>query len=55
MAQEYEILEHILGRNMDDMECEEIQEGIGSIRERIRKEIERIEKLEAKKIYRRDC
>ena len=36
VAQEYEIVEHNLGRIMDDMECEEIQEGVASIREKLR-------------------
>ena len=46
VAQEYEIVEHNLGRNTDDMECEEIQEGVASIRERLRKANERIKRLE---------
>lgn len=54
-TQEYEIVEHSLGRNTDDMECEEIQEGIVSIRERLRKANERIIKLETKNKYWRDC
>ena len=36
---------------MDDMEYEEIQEGIISIRERLRKANERIIKLEAENKY----
>lgn len=54
-AQEYEIIEHNLGRNIDDIECEEIQEGIVSIKERLRKENERIIKLEVENKYWRDC
>lgn len=54
-AQEYEIVEHNLGRNTDDMECEEIQKGIVSIRERLRKANERIIKLKAENKYWRDC
>ena len=54
VAQEYEIVEHNLGRNTDDMECEEVQEGIASIRERLRKANERIVKLEAENEYWRD-
>ena len=54
-AQEYEIVEHNLGRNTDDMECEEVQEGIASIRERLRKANEKIVKLEAENKYWRDC
>ena len=37
------------------MECEEIQEGMVSIRERLRKANERISKLEAENKYWRDC
>ncbi len=40
-TQEYEIVEHNLGRNTDDMECEEIQEGMVSIKERLRKQMKR--------------
>ena len=47
VAHEYEIVEHDLGRIMDDMECEEIQEGMVSIKERLRKANETIVKLEA--------
>ena len=54
VAQEYEIVEHNLGRNTDDMECEEVQEGITSTREMLRKENERIVKLEAENKYWRD-
>lgn len=54
-AQEYEIVEHKLGINTNDMECEEIQEGIASIRERLRKANERIVKFEAENKYWRDC
>lgn len=54
-AQEYEIVEHNLGRNTDDMECDEVQEGIASIRERLRKANEKIVKLEAENKYWRDC
>ena len=53
-TQEHEIVEHNLGRNTDDMECEEIQEGIVSIREMLRKANERIIKLEAENKYLRD-
>lgn len=55
VAQEYEIVEHDLGRITDDMECEEIQEGMVSIREKLRKENERIVKLEAENKYWREC
>ena len=55
VAQEYETVEHNLGRITDDMECEEIQEGIISIKERLRKENEKIINLEAENKYLRDC
>ena len=55
VAQEYEIIEHNLGRIIDDMEYEEIQEGMVSNRERLRKANERIIKLEAQNKYWRDC
>ena len=38
IAHEYEIVEHNLGRITNGMEREEIQEGMVSIRERLRKE-----------------
>ena len=47
VAQEYEIVEYDLGKIMDDMESEEIQEGMVSVREKLRKTNERIVKLEA--------
>ena len=55
VGQDYEIVEHNLGRITDDMECEEIQEGMVSIRERLRKANERILKWEAENKYWRDC
>ena len=54
-VQDYEVIEHNLGRATDDMECEEVQEGVASIRERLRKANERIEKLEAECRYWKDC
>ena len=44
-------MEHDLGRITNDMECEEIQEGMASIREPLRKANERIVKLEAENRY----
>ena len=44
-------MEHDLGRIMDDMECEEIQEGMASVREKLRKENKKIVKLEAENKY----
>ena len=44
-----------MGRITDDMECEEIQEGMVSIRERLRKVNKKIVKLEAENKYWRDC
>ena len=55
VAREYEIVEHNLGRIIDDMECEEIQKGMVSIRERLSKANERIVKLEAENKHWRDC
>lgn len=54
VAQDYEIVEHDMGRITDDMECEEVQEGIASIREKLRKANERIAKLEIENKYWRD-
>ena len=54
VAQEYDIVKHDLGTKIDDIECEENQEGIISIKERLRKENERIINLEADKKYWRD-
>lgn len=54
-AHEYDIVEHNLGRNTNDMECEEVHEGIASIRERLRKANKKIVKLEAENKYWRDC
>ena len=54
-AEEYEIVEHNLGRNRDDMECEEIHKGMVSVREKLRKANERIVKLEVEKKYWRNC
>ena len=50
VAWEYEILEHDLGRIIDDMECEEIQEGMVSVK-KIEEANERIVKLEAENKY----
>ena len=55
VAQEYEIVEHDLGRITEYMECEEIQEGMASIREKLRKTNEKIVKLEAENKYWRNC
>ena len=51
VAQEYEIVEHDLGRITDDMECEEIQEGVASIREKLRKANEENARLRAENRY----
>ena len=51
VAQEYKIVEHDLGRITDDMECEEIQEDMASVREKLRKENKKIVKLEAENKY----
>ena len=47
IAWEYERVEHDQGKITDDMECEEIQEGMVLVREKLRKANERILKLEA--------
>ena len=44
-----------MGRITDDMEYEENQEGMVSIREKLRKANERIVKLEAENKYWRNC
>lgn len=54
VAQDYEIVEHDMGRITDDMECVEVQEGIASIRERLRKANERVAELEIESKYWRD-
>ena len=52
--QDYDVVEHNLGRITNDMECEEVQEGVASIKERLRKANERIKRLEAENRYWRD-
>ena len=49
VAQDYEIVEHDLGRITDELECEEIQEGVASIGEKLRKTNEENARLRAKK------
>ena len=48
-------MEHDLGRITDDMECEEIQEGMASIREKLRKANEENARLKAENKYWRNC
>ncbi len=55
VALDYEIVEHDLGRIINDLECEEIQADTTSIGEKLRKENEKIANLEAENKYWRNC
>ena len=55
VAQDYEIVEHDLGKITDDMECDEIQEGVASIREKLRKANEENARLRVENRYWRNC
>ena len=51
VAQDYEIVEHDLGRITEELECEEIQEGMASIGEKLRKANEENARLRAENRY----